>query len=723
MKYRETVVKQISRFFYHYRLFFLLLSLTFSIGCIIGLKKIDFNGDVAALYALESDEFKNFVAVEQEIRDQRNIVFILSPADKNIFTKSYLQVDAFITDELEKLDMISSVVSFKNFQRISAKNDEIDVEALYDDITSLSENQLADIRYYMTQESGMAGDLVSSTGDVGIIVAAVNSEEYTTAMSISEYAKSTDRKEDLDKIDRAAIAAREIKSKVKALHSDMEIYLTGLSVEINAFRELSKQELLTFGPIVFFLSALCISVLFRSVAAVLAISSLVLLSTLSAMGIMCWQGLSFNLFTIAAPCTVVVIALADSIHLLTNFFQHIANGSAKDEAMMKAIEINLMPIFLTSMTTIIGILSLNYTDTPMIVEFANLAAAGVIIAFVFTMTYLPSLILFFDFEKNETSNKFNTVMMKLGRFVIDNRFFCLSSMAVLIVFSLTFLHKNYFNDSLLVYFDDSTEFRQAMEFAGENMQGALYIDYLFDSGEENGVFDPKFLQKIDEFANWYEAKPQVLKTSSYLSSLKEMNYLLHGSDENWRVIPESKELASQYQLLYDMAIDSSDLPVQFHNNDFSKLKLHVPLKNISSPEFFEIYEDADRKLKSSYPEIYSEGTGISVLLAQQGALIFSKCLESLPIVILLITISITLGLRSVLFGTLSLIPNIFPALVVFGLWGLFIREINQASVIVFIVTVGLVVDDTVHFLTKYLFYRQQGENAEEAILKTFTAAG
>ena len=298
-------------------------------------------------------------------------------------------------------------------------------------------------------------------------------------------------------------------------------------------------------------------------------------------------------------------------------------------------------------------------------------------------------------------------------------------MGILIVALVCMIPRNELNDVFVHYFDDSFEVRRATDFLTENLSGTYYIHYSLGSGRSQGISDPKYLELVDQFANWYRTQPRVLHVNSITDTFKKLNQNMHGDDPSWYRLPDASELAAQYLLLYEMSLPYGlDLNNQI-NIDKSATKLTVTVETLSSNEMLALEARAQGwLLENGLDEMQVAGSSSAIMFSHIGYRNIRAMLVAAVIALILISGLLIFALRSMRFGLISLVPNLAPAGVAFGLWGVFHGEVGLALSIIASVTLGIIVDDTIHFLSKYLrAVREHGCSPEQAVQYAFSNVG
>ena len=310
-------------------------------------------------------------------------------------------------------------------------------------------------------------------------------------------------------------------------------------------------------------------------------------------------------------------------------------------------------------------------------------------------------------------------------FLIHRNKFLVGSLTLTLIMGF-FLTRNEFNDSFHEYFDTTTEFRQATDFTLANLTGVYMLDYSLNAGGPEQVYKPEFLAKVDEFANWYRQQPEVLHVNTFTDVMKRLNRNMHADDPAYYRLPESRELGAQYLLLYELSLPYGlDLTNQI-NMDKSATRITVTLKAVKSAQMLELETRAAKWLKDHSDGVLTTpgAAGAGLMFAHIGqdnnkSMMVGNVYQSI-----LISLLIIVAVRSFKIGAISLIPNLTPAIMAYGLWGMTVGEINMAVSMVGGISLGIVVDDTIHFLNKYLHARRhKNMEPEDAIRYAFDLAG
>ena len=251
------------------------------------------------------------------------------------------------------------------------------------------------------------------------------------------------------------------------------------------------------------------------------------------------------------------------------------------------------------------------------------------------------------------------------------------------------------------------------------------MEYSLESGEPGGITDPAYLADVAAFAEWYKEQPETIHVNVVTDTFRRLNMSMRGDNPTEYRLPASRELAAQYLLLYEMS-----LPFGFDLNnqidvDKSATRMTVATQTLSSNEVLALDRRASRWLGDHVPNIArSESSGATLMFANLGRRNIVAMLVGTTIALVGISFVLIFALRSLRLGLTSLVPNLVPGALGFGIWGLTVGQVGISLSMVTAMTLGIVVDDTVHFLSKYQRARRELDHAPpDAVRVAFRTVG
>ena len=672
-----------------------------------GVRHLTVTNDYRILFSADNPQFLALDALENTYSGSNSALIAVAPRTGSVFTREALGAVEELTEAGWRAPYSSRVNSLTNHTHSEAFEDELVVAPLVDDAASMSDGELARVERIALDSPEIAGRLVSREGSTaGVAINFVLPENPDQAVfEITDYLNSL--------LDQA-----------RAERPGIDYYLTGDVVMNRAFSDATRMDLETLTPIVFLVIVVLSIVLLRSLLGTVAIIAVLLFVINTTMGSAGWMQVVFSPTNAGVPIIVMVIAMADSIHIVTSVLLGIRRGLGRNAAIVDAFHVNASPILITSITTAIGFLSLNASDSPPFHVLGNCVAFGVLCAFVYTMTLLPALLALLPLRAPRVpATEGSSFFDRLADFVIARRRLLLGSLTLVVAVLTLGIPRIELSDNMARYFDERYQFRRDTDFITENLTGVDKMEYSLESGSEGGITDPGYLRHVEAFAEWYRKQPEVTHVQAFSDIMKRLNQNMHGDDPEFYRLPEDPDLAAQYLLLYELSLPfGSDLNDRI---DVAKsaTRMVVVTKNAWSRDIRELDKRARDWLSANAPDFTREASGLSVVFAHLSLRNINSMLRGTILAMALISFILIWIFKSVRTGLLSLLPNFIPAIMSFGLWGYLVGNVGIASSVVIAVVFGIVVDDTIHFLSKYLKARRQGLPAEEAVRFAFNTVG
>ncbi|HBN6205505.1 TPA: MMPL family transporter [Vibrio parahaemolyticus] len=691
-----------------YSLLVLLATIFLIIVTTIGGKNLYFRGDYDIFFDGTNKQLLAFDEIQTTFAKTDNLAIVIAPEDGDIFTPQTLSLIQKITVDAWQVPYSSRVDSIANYQHTEAFDDDLLVEDLLYSEYELTSERISKVKSIALSEPVLKSALVSEKGDVTVVNITVQLPEMDKTAEVEEVVSSINAM--IDRYQRA--------------YPDVTFHKAGIIAMNHAFMTAAQDDSSTLVPTMLVVILVFLTIMLRSILSVIATLIVIIGSVMATMGISGWAGMFLSTATVNVPTLIMTLAVADCVHVIATMRQSMKNGFTKVQSIERSIALNFVPILITSVTTAIGFLMMNMSDSPVLRDFGNLSALGVMVACLLSVTLLPALLKLLPIHvKMETSQDQKHVMDRLGDFVVSQRRALLPLSVVVIVVCASLIPLNKVNDESVEYFGQRNEFRQAADFMEERISGMTNISIAIKTNESQGIAAPDFLNTIGEFSSWLRDQPETDHVATLADVYKRLNKNMHGDDEAYYLLPQERELAAQYLLLYEMSLPYGlDLNNQI-NVDKSSIKMVLTVANLGSVELVDLENRIYQWFAEHAPQYQVVASSPSLMFAHIGETNMASMLSTLPITLVLISALLIFALRSVRLGLISLMPNIAPAVIGFGLWALISGEINLGLSVVVTLTLGIVVDDAVHFLSKYQRARREGQTAEQAVRYAFHTVG
>ena len=687
----------------------LIIGFIFIVSTAFGAKNLYFRGDYQVFFEESNPQRIAFEEMQDTFSKNEGASIVVAPKSGNVFTLQTLSLIHEMTQDAEQTPLSNRIDSLTNFQHTWAEDNDMIVEDLVYDLADVDQKKLDYIRTTALNEPNLVNRIISPKGDVTLINISVNLPDG-------------DQTAEVDKITESIKALTE---RYKVKYPEHDFYQTGIVLMSYSFSAFAKQDFITIVPLMFLTVVLIMWLLLKTAVGTFSTVIIIVSSIAATMGVAGWFGMFMSTATVNVPTMVMTLAVADCIHVISTMLFGMRQGKDKKEALKYSILLNKAPIFITSATTGVGFLTLNFGAVPILADLGNLTAVGVIFACLFSLTILPALIMVLPI-KQSSKQVFSTELgftERFGEWVITHHKQILPYSLVVAVIAVGLSFKNQLNDVPTAYFAKSTEFRQSTDFQEQHLSGVTNLDFAIFTDEDSGINKPQNLQQIEKFSQWLRTLPEIDHVSSITDTLKRLSKNMHGDDPDYYLLPDDRELAAQYLLLYEMSLPYGlDLTNQLDMNK-SATRIMTMVKNVGSKELTKLEIKAQDWFRINAPNLKLTAASPGLMFAHVGEVNMTSMLKGTLIALLLISGLLIFALKSFKMGLISLLPNLLPAGIGFGIWGIYSGEVNLGLSIVLSMTLGIIVDDTVHFLSKYRLARINGNDAEQSVRYAFASVG
>ena len=691
-----------------YRPLCIIISLLILAGLGQGLSKLNFNPDINAFFPENDTLTTSHLSIEDTYSSMDNAVIGIGVKEGTVFTNEVLSLIEDLTERAWKTPHSLRVDSLSNYSYVSADGDDLYIEPFLEGSSTYDLKTLKEKELIIEEEELAYGAIISKDKKTSLINIVFDPPRKDIE---AEYQESLNY-------------VLGFLEEARKNHPEVDPIISGIVYMEYQSPMLLKAQMPKLMPTAILVILLTLFLLLRSLVAVAGSFLVILMSVVSAMGSIGFMSGDIAQPFIMVPILIATLAVADCVHLFTLYFQNLDSSRKSKEAMLESLKLNLQPLFLTSLTTAIGFLSLNLAPVEPLRGIGNGVAVGVFLAFIFTVLLLAPIVSYFNVKQSKNINFQKNIARKLGRFSIKNYKKLLVTVPVISCFLMAFIPLNKTNDNPLEFYSERyTTSAADSKWISQRIGGTFPVSYELNS--QGIVSDPEFLREVDKFSEWLASNKEVLHVSSLSKIMKNLNKTLHGKQEEWNIIPTEPDLSAQYLFFYEMSLPYGlDLTNSISQNKES-IKLVASLKELGSLEYREFAKRVENYASQNMPEdMVSIGTGTRPIFAFMSNMLITQLIYALGIGIVLITATIILFFRSLRYGMLTSVTNLLPIGVAFGIWAIVSGEISMLVGIGMGTTLGIIVDFTVHFLSKYLHARRQKNlSAEEAVEYAFETVG
>lgn len=683
------------------------LALTLSVLAVAcaGLLRLQITADSRVFIGPHNPYRLVFEEFEKTFSSSENVFVAVWVDEGNIFTPERLTAISNLTDQLWRVPYVLRAHSLTNFVRSTADGDTIVIEPLVKDPRTLDASAAAAIRDTALGDE-LLRNLVAPDGTMAGINLSINPDFPPDAPH------------------RILAALDEMLQAFALGHPDLRLGVTGSIAMARAYYEATWSDVKTLIPVSLACMLALMALMLRSLALSVVVYIQVVLCALAAMGMAGWFGIVLNPASVNAGIIVAVLLIAHNVYLVTAVQAEQKGSVAQSEAVGRAVRRNIIPVFLSGLTTALGVLSFNACDAPPFRDLGNITAVGLLIGFLSWCTLMPALLMRLPLPARRRGPIFPMIEPVMAEFVIRNRKALVAGGLVIALALCSGLVNLRLINNFIKDFDERFAFRRITEIVNERLDIRSGFEFVIDSGHPEDVFNPDFLGKVDAFCEWLRQQPDVVYVYSVTDILKRTNRDLNGGDPSDYVLPRTRDTAAQMLLLYELSLPAGlDLTDRI---DIHKRKVRVSVGATGSDSVF--VSDFEKRANEWMWEhrerdISLDITGLSVIYAHIAHVNTRSMLVGNAFAFSTVSIIMALLFRRMRVIALGLISNMLPPLVTLGIWGLMDGRVGMSVSVVIAMTFGIVVDDTIHSVLAYLGARNAVAGREDAIRHVFATVG
>jgi len=684
-----------------------------------------------------------------KFRDQfgRDEKILIAVQSDNIFTLKFLNKLNKLHKELENnLPYIEDVNSLINARNTSGTQDSLIVDDLFDEMPK--DKKALYIKEKLAKSNPLLKDLViDEKGTITTIV--IDTQTYTSldkdgnplpkVETEDEFDDDIDtnkpqiKKEFLSDFENAQIVKKTNEIVAKYQADDFKILVSGTAV-INAELKASMtKDMQKFIKLVVLVIAIFLALMFRRASGVILPLFTVVLTIISALSLMAVFKAPITVVTQILPSFLLAVTIGASIHLLSIFYKEFNLRKDKQKALRYAMGHSGLAIVMTSLTTAAGLWSFSFSQLAPVADLGKFASAGVVIGLLFTLVLLPALLSAIKIkpkdiqieDDNEVHTFMDRLLVKIAHISTTYPKTIIAITTVIILLSLAIASQLRFSHKPIVWFDKNHPVRLATSIVDDKLKGSVTLEIIVDTKKENGLYEPKILNSIDDFSKEIlklkSDKYFVGKTLSIVDIVKETNKALNENKKEFYTIPKDKNLIAQELLLFENS-GSDDLE-DFVDSGFTKARITVKLPYLDAMDYMVLLKQINKSIDKHFKNEEVTTTGISNLLARIMEAAITSSAISYIIAIVLITIMMIILIGDIKIGLISMIPNIAPILAMTTIMVIFDMPLDMFTMLIGAIAIGLAVDDTVHFMHNFKKYELKYNDVDIAVEKTLLTTG
>jgi len=654
----------------------------------------------------DNPEIVYFEEFNDQFGDQELLLFLVGTQD-GIFTEDHLRFLDHLTGEMEKVEGIDEVVSLTNVSEILGREGGIEVEHFIGEVPS-DPQELAKLKEKALADPSWVGSLISADGKVASINGKLKvlAEDATYRFRVVE----------------------QIRRILEENHRpDLILHATGVATLFSDSEMAIDHDLKNFMWLTPVMIMVLLFLVFRNLRGIFIPITIIITATVWVMGLFFYTGRSVTMITTMLPTLMGVIALSDIIHMITKYYEELANGAAKRESIVNTVAAMTGPCFLTSSTTAVGFGSLITSEVVEVKAFGMFSFCGIFFAFFLATLLVPIFLSFLPVPKRNLKARLEGgVLSKILRgieiVVEKDRYIVLPMCLVIAVVAVIGIKMLKVETQISKFIPDHSPSRVGLEYAMEHLAGVTQLEMTL-RGKPGDFKDPESLREMEKLVAFVGNLEGVDKVHSMLEFIKTLNKVMNEGRQEFYEIPESRELVAQYLFLLSLT-GREDLLDAFVNYDYSYTRVSARIESMSNQGHLRLLKAVDEFAKREMdPRFEFRTTGAVKLYSTITDALVRGQIRTLFLAFAVITLMLIIHLRSFKIGSVSMLPNVLPILITLGFMGLTGYTLNVATVMISCIALGIAVDDTIHYLSRYRRELDADGEIVPAMRRTISSTG
>ncbi len=726
------------KFVLRYRVFILIVLLVITAVLGIQIKNMTRDAGISALIPQDHPDYLYAREVERMFGANDQVVIGLTAKD-SIYTPQVIGFLAELTWFFEGLDEIDEddIISLTSMTDMRGDNGELIIEPLIDDeaLAELDGEALLTMRERVRNNPLFYGKIVSQDERSTVFIAGVPAQISMHDEPIAALKAKISRK------------LAELQQK----YPDVTVNFSGTAMLKAFISEYMQKDMRKLFPFTILLVAVLLFLVLRSVFGMCVPLLVTIFSIVWTFGLKGMLDSPLTIVETTIPVMLIAIGCADGIHLISEFLGFYRRGMSAPEALQNTMRLLTLPVILTSVTTAIGFASLITAPGVSIRSMGLYLAFGVMVAMTFSILFIPILLSFYRSAsgRNEakhagaaTDSLFHRIVSPLARQVLEHRKIVAASALVLLSFAVLGIFHIQVESDEVRYFKKQNAFRKSTENIQRDLGGVTSLDIVIETNEPDSLKDPGLLKTIDELQRFCEQDELVSYTLSLTDLIKRINYVLHDNDAAYDRLPGDTEQVTyeayeeidgeevvvektedvsgfdqiaQFLLLYDMS--GGDATEQYADDVYQHGRVIVRLNDMSSQRLERLLDKLEPYVAEHFPETVRIRYANHYIRIVMTGLIIDSQIYSLLTVLVTITILMSIIFRSPVVGLITSLPVFIAVLLNFAVMWLFGVTLNVGTSIIASVGMGVGIDYTIHFFSRFRFILKETGEYDSALLK------
>jgi predicted RND superfamily exporter protein len=666
----------------------------------VAVTRID--NDLTSWFSTTDPIYQQYEKFRDEFGGTRTlIVAVRAPSRERLFSEEAFAFIDKVSGDIERVETVERVNSLSTATVVDAvpatagDDGGIEVRPLIDDVAvkgAAATGQRA------LDDDLLRGDLISEDATVTAIIVSFDEAR-------------------IDDV-RAGVIEKIHAIVDPALPEGFEAFYNG-SLEISeTYNRITVENQSKFTPPILILTLSAVFLMFRSWRKTALTLMAIGVSVLWTMGLYSTLGFSFNVLASMIVPLVIVLAIADDVHIIQHFDQAVRAGATAEEAFKGTITHMTAPLLGASVTTALGMLSLATSNVVAVRAFGVGAAVGVMVDFAISIVFVPTVLAWMRAEHTVPPQErwFMEPLKRVALFSTNHAKTILAIAGVLVVLAVAGVMRLTVDTNHIAFFSRNHPLGKSAAVIDDKLAGVYGFQIMLE-GPAGSMQQPETLRRIDALASRIEAFPEVRKVTTLADYVKRINRELEGGAAAASVIPAEADKIAQELFVFTLADEGRHELQRVVSSDGSASQISVKLQAMSSDLLWTYVADVERFAGEAFAgtDIRPTVTGSGKLFAQLDHYLVTSQISSFATAFVTVFAVIFIVFRSWRYGALAIVPNLFPVLAVFGVMGWLGISLNIATVMVASVALGVVDDDTIHFISRFKRERERGAAVPVAI--------
>jgi len=657
------------------------------------------DNDISAWFSKDDPVYRDYERFRDEFGGSRTLIVALkADSPDRLFSRETLDWIRQATGDIERVDTVERVVSLATATTVDAVTRDgesgLDVRRLIDSGGSQTPEE---VRRRALKDDLIRGDLVSESASVTAIVVSFDEARIDAV--------------------RAGTIQRIHDIVDPALPRGVTAYYNG-SLEISeTYNRITLDNQRTFTPPIFLVTLIAVYLSFRSWRKMLLTIVAVGISVLWTLGLYSLMGYSFNVLASMLVPLIVVLAIADDVHIMQHWDEERRHKSAEES--FKATVAHLAtPLLGASATTALGMASLATSNVVAVRSFGLGSAVGIMVDFMISLVFVPTVLSLMKPEGHETPHERYLVgpMQSIAKYSTRHpKLVLIVSVALTVIASAGILRLRV-DTNHINFFSPRHPLGQSARVIDNELSGIYSFQVLLE-GPPESLGTPENLQRMEKLEAELRTFPDVKKVRSVADYVRRINQELHDGDPAANVVPADAATVAQELFVFTLGGEGRHELERVVASDFSRAQIDVKLRAMSSDLVLQLIDRTDRIAAGIFAgtAVKATTTGSGRLFSTLDHYLVSSQLNSFGTAFFTVFGVIFVIFRSARFGLLTIAPNVLPVVAVLGIMGFMGISMNIATVMVASVALGVVDDDTIHFINRYRREVAAGATTDEAI--------